>query len=68
MKTKEKDKLKAKFTYTSPLTGKKTKGTVDEVLKNKVRVRPEDKTTEELYMRSTDGVLFPINDNLDIYE
>lgn len=65
---KQNKNQKAKFTYTSPLTGKKNKGIVDEVLKSKIRIRPEDKTTEELYMRSTDGVLFPINLNLEIYE
>lgn len=61
------EKNKAKFTYTSPLTGKKRKGTVAEIVKYKSKLRPEDKAVEVLYMRSTEEILYPINDNLKIY-
>lgn len=58
----------AKFTYTSPLTGKKKTGFVGEIVRYKSRLRPEDKAVDVLYMRSTEEILYPINDNLKIHE
>lgn len=57
-----------KFKYTSPITGKQTEGEIKELFEYKTKYGLEDSFTVKTCIRSTHDVVYPINENIEIYE